>query len=173
MGVMVLKKGELPQERMNEAKKAHLASQAGTWSSRSASSCQLWSFYPCLKVAGTINNQSWLLCLWSKWPGEHFWRSTMRLSNVNHHQDDDPIDIDYYGDAMVCFWCFCWLQCWRGTVWLMIVASKQATKSKQAVPPLPSIPVTDQHYMQKYGITVLNAMQYAQLGKHCTAYSPL
>ena len=27
MGVMVLKKGELPQERMNEAKKAHLVSR--------------------------------------------------------------------------------------------------------------------------------------------------
>ena len=43
-GVMVPKKSELPQERMNEAKKAHLVSQAGTWSWRSASSWQLRAF---------------------------------------------------------------------------------------------------------------------------------
>ena len=43
-GVMVPKKGELPQEHMNEAKKAHLVSQAGTWSWRSASSWQLAAF---------------------------------------------------------------------------------------------------------------------------------
>ena len=39
--MMAPKKGELPEERMNRAKKAHLASQAATWSRWSASSLQL------------------------------------------------------------------------------------------------------------------------------------
>ena len=55
--VMVPKKGELPQERMNEAKKAHLVSQAGTWSWRSASSWQPRAFIQ-WKVTGTVINQS-------------------------------------------------------------------------------------------------------------------